>query len=105
MLNISSKKNSKELYIGYSEFIAVTFDHAVHLKQEKLKSLFKYFDPFNSNFITFDDLKEIFLRNGRNLPDVEIQAMLGEVDLKREGKISIEEFLELMKADKVDFKN
>lgn len=77
----------------------------VYLKQEKLWSLFKYFDPYNSNFITLDDLKEIFLRNGRNLPEDEIKTMLGEVDPNRDGKISFEEFLELMKTEEVDFKS
>ena len=64
----------------------------MYLKSEKIWSLFKYFDQSNSNYITIDDLKEIFLRNGRNIPESEIKKMVSEVDPNNDGKISLDEF-------------
>ena len=76
----------------------------MYLKQEKLWSLFKYFDPYNTNYITLDDLKEIFLRNGRLVPEEEIKTMMEEVDPNHNGKISLEDFHLLMEGENVDFK-
>jgi len=77
----------------------------VYLKGEKIWSLFKYFDPSNSNFITLESLKEIFLRSGRNIPEEELKNMVKEVDPNNDGKISLEEFQSLMKGEEVDFKS
>ena len=85
--------------IKYSEFIAATLDSKSYLTKEKLWSLFKYFDPSNQNFITLNDLKEIFARHGRAIPEEELKNMVKEVDPNSDGQISFEEFIGLMKGD------
>ena len=59
--------------------------------------MFKYFDSSNTNYITLADLKEIFTRHGRNVPEEEIKEMVKEVDPNNDGKLSFEEFTTLMK--------
>ncbi len=51
-----------------------------------------------------DDLKEIFLRNGRHIPESEIRKMVQEVDPNNDGKISLEEFKQLMIGEELDYK-
>ncbi|EGR29148.1 protein kinase domain protein [Ichthyophthirius multifiliis] len=58
----------------------------------------------NNNYITIHDLKEIFLRNGRIIPENEIKKMVQEVDPNNDGKISLEEFKQLMIEEEVDYK-
>lgn len=73
ILNISPFQDKQEISIRYSEFLAATLDQIIYLKAERLWSIFKYFDPSNTNYISLEDLKEIFLRNGRSIPDNEIE--------------------------------
>ncbi|KAL4439082.1 hypothetical protein ABPG74_008857 [Tetrahymena malaccensis] len=103
--NISPCQETKDISIKYSEFIAATLDQIVYVKAEKIWSLFKYFDPSNTNYITIEDLKEIFLRNGRNIPDNEIKQMLKEVSPKTSGRITLEEFKKIMIGEELDIKS
>lgn len=93
MSTISPDNDNGELSIRYSEFIAACIDQRKYLTNEKIKGLFSYFDPTNSNCITAKDLKEIFKRNGRTVSDKDIKQMINEVDPNNDGKLSYEEFL------------
>ena len=84
-------------YIYYSEFITATLDKKVYLNKENLYSAFRYFDVDNSGFITYDNLKEAMARGGKLLPEDELMEMINENDLTKNGKISYEEFVEMMK--------
>ena len=85
--------------IRYSEFLAATMDSKLYLTKEKVWHAFKYFDLDNSNFITLENIKEVMKRAGKILTDAEIREMIKEVDLSQDGKISFEEFCEMMEID------
>ena len=85
--------------INYSEFIAATLDKKLYLSKEKLWSVFKYFDIDNSNFITANSLKEAMARGGRKIPQEELEDMIREIDSSLDGKVSWDEFYEMMKND------
>jgi len=91
--------------INYSEFIAATLDSKTHLTKEKLWTVFKYFDTDNSNFITAANLKEAMARGGRKVPQAELDEMIREADYFHDNKVSLEEFLILMKCEDEDLAN
>lgn len=63
-------------------------------------SAFKYFDVDNSNFITKSNLKEAFIRSGKNITDSEIDSIITDIDVQKTGKISFKIFCDVMKMDK-----
>ena len=82
----------------------------------QLWSLFKYFDTDGANYITRDNIIEAFARLGRHiskkkfkeciylkvcnsyleLPVNKIDEMIHEIDPNHDGKISFEEFCDMM---------
>ena len=50
--------------INYSEFMAATVDKKKALTKANLQFAFHYFDTDNEGYITKDDLKEVFRRQG-----------------------------------------
>lgn len=87
--------------INYSEFIAAILDKKVYLNREKLYTVFKHFDIDNSNFITKENLKEVMARGGRKITTEALENWLNEIDLKKNGKLSFEEFYEMMKNEEI----
>ncbi|KZC10946.1 Centrin-1 [Dufourea novaeangliae] len=65
-------------------------------KDEVLKA-FRLFDDDNTGKITFKNLKRVARELGENLTDEELQEMIDEADKDRDGEISQEEFLRIMK--------
>jgi calcium-dependent protein kinase len=55
--------------INYSEFLAATVDRQRALTKENLRFAFHYFDTDNEGYITKDDLKEVFRRQGTSISD------------------------------------
>lgn len=85
--------------INYSEFIAATMDKQTYMSREKLWAAFKHFDVDNTNEITAENIKEAMARAGRKLPEEEIKKMIKEVDLTKDGKLSFEEFVHIMRME------
>lgn len=94
-----SQENDGKLYIRYTEFITATLDLRIYLTKEKLWSLFKYFDPNNQNFISADDLQEIFKRQGKNVSKDELIQLINEAVPNHDGKITFNDFVKIMKDD------
>lgn len=78
--------------INYSEFLAATLELEKVLNLERLVALFKYFDTDNSGFITPGNLKEAFAKSGKAISTQEIQHILDEHDIEKNGIISFAEF-------------
>jgi calcium-dependent protein kinase len=55
--------------VNYSEFMAATVDKKKALTKANLQFAFHYFDTDNEGYITKDDLKEVFRRQGQQLSD------------------------------------
>jgi Ca2+-binding EF-hand superfamily protein len=58
----------------------VTVDRRKALVQSNLRFAFHHFDSDNDGFITSDNLKECFKREGKHLQDEEIDMMVAEVN-------------------------
>lgn len=94
-------ENSENIYLNYTEFISATLDLKTHFDRQKLWNLFKYFDTKNKNYVTAEDLKEIMARGGRRIPVEELQAMIKEQGLEKEGKLYFEDFCKMLDVEEV----
>lgn len=83
--------------INYSEFLAVTVDRRKALQHANLIFAFHHFDSDNSGFITSENLRECFRREGKHLSDEEIKIMMNEVKHAQDDKISLQEFESCMR--------
>lgn len=83
--------------INYSEFLAVTVDRRKALQHANLIFAFHHFDSDNSGFITAENLRECFRREGKHLSDEEIKLMMNEVKHAQDDKISLQEFESYMR--------
>ncbi|WOK92414.1 calcium-dependent protein kinase 20 [Canna indica] len=84
--------------LEYGEFVAIS----IHLKRmgndEHLHKAFQYFDQNKSGYIEIEELTACLADDlGPNHEEV-INAILGDVDTDKDGKISYEEFATMMKA-------
>ncbi|CAD8057194.1 unnamed protein product [Paramecium sonneborni] len=105
----SSGKSFKPLVIKYSDFLTACIDERRILTKEKLLSLFKYFDHQNLNYITKQNIQEVFARHGKSINDEKINQMIYEINPNHNLKITFEEFCQIMSVEGVcqiiDFKD
>ncbi|EAR82072.2 calmodulin-domain kinase (macronuclear) [Tetrahymena thermophila SB210] len=81
--------------IDYTEFILATMEKKT-LSKEKLLESFLLFDQDGNGFITAEELKQV-LGNHLSQKDNKIWLdLIGETDANGDGKISFEEFTEMM---------
>ncbi|KAG2611903.1 hypothetical protein PVAP13_4KG154415 [Panicum virgatum] len=84
--------------LDYGEFVTLS----VHLRKigndEHLHKAFAYFDRNESGYIEIDELRESLAEDlGQNHEEV-INAIIRDVDTDKDGKISYDEFVAMMKA-------
>eukprot|EP00408_Alexandrium_pacificum_P050927 CAMPEP_0171265126 /NCGR_PEP_ID=MMETSP0790-20130122/57961_1 /TAXON_ID=2925 /ORGANISM="Alexandrium catenella, Strain OF101" /LENGTH=471 /DNA_ID=CAMNT_0011733779 /DNA_START=60 /DNA_END=1475 /DNA_ORIENTATION=+ len=79
--------------IDYTEFIAATLSAKQYMKREVLWAAFRVFDTDGSGQIDREELKIVLQEECVQRVDV----ILKEVDLNGDGKISFDEFCEMMK--------
>ena len=91
---IDVDKNGK---IDYTEFIAATIDEARYYKKERLLEAFEGFDKDGSGQISKKELLDVL--HAEKCQEKEIEKFINVVDKNKDGKISKEEFMELMKQD------
>lgn len=75
--------------INYSEFLAVTVDKRKALAHSNLMFAFHHFDTDSSGYITADNLKECFRREGKHLTDTEVDMMVAEVNPQIPGRVNL----------------
>ena len=85
--------------LDYGEFVAVT----IHLQRmendEHFRKAFMFFDKDGSGYIEFDELRETLAdeSGGTDTDDV-LNDIMREVDTDKDGRISYEEFVAMMKT-------
>ena len=88
----------------------VEFDEFKNLMKEKIKARnseeelrrsFRIYDEDDTGKISFNDLKRVAAELNANLSDDEIRGMIYEADRDRDGEVSIDEFLRIMKKAKL----
>jgi len=97
-LLMESADVDKNGMLDYGEFVAV----AVHLQRmdndEHLHKAFKFFDKNASGYIEVDELKEALIDDiAENAVEV-LNDIVREVDTDKDGRISYEEFVAMMKT-------
>jgi hypothetical protein len=78
--------------IRYTEFLAATIEAQGAISEERLAEAFDRMDADDSGFISKENLRELL---GEEFPQSEIDCIIDEADLTRNGKISYSEFLAL----------
>lgn len=100
----SALDHNGDKMISYSEFVAFAEKEEVLFEKKKLRAAFDAFDWSNTGYITADDLKNFSasaggasaFRGDGVLEDETIEYMMGEADKNGDGKISFEEFADMM---------
>ena len=89
-------------YIEYEEFVRGCIDKDKFITDNIIKMSFKFFDKDNSGEITFEEIMKIFeknfKKNQRENNEKLIREIIMEVDTNKDGKISYDEFLIMMKS-------
>jgi ankyrin repeat protein len=78
--------------VRYTEFIAATIEAHGKISEARLAEAFDRLDCDDSGYITADNLIEIL---GENVPRDEIDAIIDEADLTKNGCVSYSEFMAL----------
>lgn len=82
--------------VNYTDFLAAMMSSKIAMHDDVIRAAFKRFDTDSSAFITLDDLKTVL---GESYRGEDIEDMLKEADLRKDGRISLPEFFEYLRGD------
>ena len=85
--------------ITFSEFTAGGLSKSFFTDHLKLKLTFERFDIDHSGYITEDNIKGCFERFGYTISLSTVKSMIADFDLYKDGVISYEEFVRVMKTN------
>lgn len=98
-INIDTNYNNE---IEFEEFARAAIDKKIFISEDFLLFAFKYFDKDGSGLITIDELRDVFMQGQSNTKQETIENQLKDtfdkVDTNKDGKISYEEFKEMMRG-------
>lgn len=84
--------------LDYTEFLIASVNKKLLLNIDSLKAAFSYFDVNCSGFIEIEDLKDSFLRLGKEIIDIyDIQKIINEVS--NTDSLSLEDFFSIFESD------
>ena len=96
--NIDTDHNN---YLEYEEFVRAAIDKDHFLSVNFIQFSFNYFDKDNNGEITYEEVKNKFCQSDKNKNSYQAQEQLKEafnqIDINGDGKLSFEEFGEMMK--------
>ncbi|GJN23700.1 hypothetical protein PR202_gb11369 [Eleusine coracana subsp. coracana] len=85
-------------YLDYGEFVAIT----IHLQRlsndDHLRTAFLFFDKDSSGYIERDELADALADDSGQTDEAALNNVLREVDTDKDGRISFDEFVAMMKA-------
>ncbi|KAJ8423172.1 hypothetical protein Cgig2_020971 [Carnegiea gigantea] len=85
-------------YLDYGEFVAVTIHLQKMENDEHFHRAFMYFDTDGNGYIQLDELRDALIdESGETDADV-LNEIMREVDTDKDGRISYEEFVAMMKT-------
>ncbi|CAD8056924.1 unnamed protein product [Paramecium primaurelia] len=88
---------TQDTQITYTSFLSALVNCKSYLNKERLWNLFKYFDSDNKNFITIEDVRKAFEREGRQLSQSKLVSLFSEILQNEEQKIiDFEQFCQMM---------
>jgi len=68
--------------------------------EAQLKDLFRQYDKDGDGFITDNEVREFFKSLGKTLSEEEVTEQIKEADNDGDGRVSFEEFVQVVKSDK-----
>ena len=90
LLTVHPKDLDGTGHIRYTEFLASTIEARGAIDERRLAEAFDRLDSDDSGYITVENLREIL---GDEFPQEEIDAIIRESDITKDGRISYFEFL------------
>ncbi|KAI3941235.1 hypothetical protein MKX01_029809 [Papaver californicum] len=84
--------------LDYGEFVTVTIHLQKMENDEHFRRAFMFFDKDGSGFIEMDELREALTDESEKTDDEVLNDILREVDTDKDGRISYEEFVAMMKT-------
>ena len=64
------------MVLNYSDFISKALNLRKYLQEEKLWTLYRYFDIQDKGYFNATDIVEVAAREGRNISNEEIETMM-----------------------------
>merc|ERR1711934_1204715 len=83
-------------FIEYSEFLAAAISKDTYMREDKLKTAWDRLDADGNGYLEHDYFKKLC---AGMFSEKDLEAMILEVDPNGDGKITWEEFLEIMQQD------
>ena len=83
--------------VSFQEFITMLSLQSED-SSDDYREVFAVFDKNKDGFITHSELRDVFKRLGENLTNEEIDEMMSEADIDRDGRLSYQDFVGLMKS-------
>ena len=84
--------------IDFEEFVhMMTTKFGERDSKDELSKAFKIIDHDNNGKISPHDIKQIAKELGENFTDNEIEEMIEEADRDKDGEVSLEEFMKMMR--------
>ena len=74
--------------INYTEFLMATIEPSTFLTEKRLLMLFKQFDMDNKPLISCQNLKDAFLKHGKQISKEEVKEMMKKHDISGDKLIS-----------------
>jgi len=85
-------------YLDYGEFVAITI-HLQRLSNDAhLRKAFLFFDKDSSGYIERAELADALADEAGHTDEAALDNVMQEVDTNKDGRISFEEFVAMMKA-------
>ncbi|CAD8062902.1 unnamed protein product [Paramecium sonneborni] len=96
-INPTNDDITQNTQITYTSFLSALVNCKSFLNKERLWNLFKYFDSDNKNFITIEDVRKAFEREGRQLSQSKLIALFQEITQNEDQKtIDFDQFCQMM---------
>ena len=88
--------------VEYQEFL-ILMKGVIKTKysEDEIRRAFRIYDEDDTGKISFSDLKRIANEIKPDLTDAEIQGMIYEADRDKDGEVSIDEFIKIIKRAKL----
>lgn len=85
--------------LTFTEFASACVNKEFYTNKAYLTEVFNRFDVGHDGFISYSDISCCFSRFGVDLPRTEIMSIISDGDTDKDGRISFEEFVEVMSKD------
>jgi len=82
--------------INYTEFLAASLETQGSIEEYRLSEAFDQMDSDDSGYISRENLRDLL---GKHSSEALIDKLMEEADLKKDGRISYEEFLQVLSSE------